>query len=58
MKSPKRNYILTDEHVEVLLDRLSRFHDDDDARAVGEEIARQQNHDPNHVDNLIKHINS
>lgn len=50
MKQIVRNYVLTDEMIETLLDRLSRFRDDEDALAVGNELARQQNFNPNHLD--------
>lgn len=50
MKQIMRNYQLSDEMVETILDRLGRFHDDDDAQAVGNEIAKQQNFNPNHED--------
>lgn len=49
MKSPARNYLLTDEMVDVILDRLERSRDED-ANLVGTEIARQQNFNPNHSD--------
>lgn len=50
MKSPTRTYILSDEQVEVILDRLSKFHADPDVALVGGELARQQQYDPNHSD--------
>lgn len=36
--------------LDVIFDRLSRFKDDQDADAVGKELGRQQNFNPNHLD--------
>jgi hypothetical protein len=58
MKSIVRNYQLTDEILEVILDRLSRFRDDPDAALVGEELARQQNYNPNHIDSPGLHVST
>lgn len=48
MSAPVRNYRLTDEMVEVILDRLSHFPNDPDVEVVGQTIAAQQTYDPNH----------
>lgn len=49
MSVPARSYILTDEQIDVILDRLSHFPGDPDVEIVGQVIAAQQVKDPNHL---------
>jgi hypothetical protein len=53
VKSIIRTYQLTDDQVDVIFDRLSRFREDEDAQAVGNELSRQQLHNPNHTDETL-----
>lgn len=58
MSAPVRKLLLTDEMIDVIVDRLDRFPDDDtDAHTVGAEVDRQQRHDPNHQDEIHININ-
>jgi hypothetical protein len=51
MNQPTKILRLTDEMIDVIVERLGRFPDDDtDAHTVGKEVSRQQLHDPNHHD--------